>query len=145
MQKILIDGDACPVVKITEETAKGFSIPVVIFIDTNHVMKSDYSEVVVIGAGADAVDMALINRCREGDIVVTQDYGLAAMALGKKATVIHQDGWLYTNDNIDTLLDMRYVGKKIRRAGGRTKGPKKRSSECDIKFREKLIELIREK
>ncbi len=142
--KILIDGDACPVVKITEEVARAFSIPVIIFIDTNHVMKSDYSEVIVIGAGADAVDMALINRCSSGDIVVTQDYGLAAMALGKNATVLHQDGWLYTDENIDRLLDMRYIGKKIRRAGGRTKGPKKRNHECDEIFREKLRSLLAE-
>jgi hypothetical protein len=93
-----VDADACPVVRIVEQVAKKNNIPVMLLCDTNHVLTSDYSEVKMIGAGADAVDFALINLCVKSDIVVTQDYGVAAMALGKGAYAIHQSGKWYTND-----------------------------------------------
>ena len=101
---VYIDADACPVTRIAERVAKEYSIPVVLLCDTNHVLISGYSTVKVIGAGADAVDIALINLCRPGDIVITQDYGVAAMALGKGAKAIHQSGKIYSEDNISGLL-----------------------------------------
>ena len=103
---IYVDADACPVVRIVERIAKQYSIPVILLCDTNHVLSSDYSEVKIIGAGADAVDFALISLLKkdQGDIVVTQDYGVAAMALGKGAYAIHQSGRWYTNENIDRML-----------------------------------------
>ena len=109
--RIYVDADACPVVKITEQIASKYGLPVTLICDTNHILISDYSEVRVIGAGADAVDLALINLCQSGDIVVTQDYGVAAMALGKKAYAIHQNGWQYTAENIDRLLMKRHMAK----------------------------------
>ena len=81
--QIFVDADACPVIGIVEKVAKEHSIPVTLLCDTNHVLSSDYSEVIVVGAGADAVDYKLISICHKGDIVVSQDYGVAAMALGK--------------------------------------------------------------
>ena len=104
MMTILIDADACPVTRIAERIAREHGIPCVLLCDTAHVLRSDYSEVRTVGAGADAVDLALINLCRPGDIVVTQDYGVAALALGKRAYAIHQSGRWYTDDNIDELL-----------------------------------------
>jgi uncharacterized protein YaiI (UPF0178 family) len=117
--KIYVDADACPVVGIVEQVARKNNIPVVLLCDTNHVLSSDYSEVKIIGAGADAVDFALINMCKKCDIVVTQDYGVAAMALGKGAYAIHQSGKWYTNDNIDRMLMERHLNKKSRRASGK--------------------------
>ena len=105
--RILIDADACPVYRIAERIAKENHIPVILFSDTNHVLTSDYSEIRVIGAGTDAVDFALINASKAGDIIITQDYGVAAMALGKGAWAIHQSGKWYTNDNIDQMLMCR--------------------------------------
>ena len=102
--KIFVDADACPVIDIVEDIATKYNIPVTLLCDTNHVLTSDYSEVVVVGAGADAVDYKLISICHRGDIVVTQDYGVAAMALGKGAFAIHQSGKWYTNENIDQML-----------------------------------------
>ena len=87
--QIFVDADACPVVAIIEKIAKENSIPVTLLCDTNHVLSSAYSEVIVVGAGADAVDYKLISICHKGDIVVSQDYGVAAMALGKGAYAIH--------------------------------------------------------
>ena len=95
---IYIDADACPVTRIVERVAREYAIPVVLLCDTNHILTSDYSTIKVIGAGADAVDIALINLCQRGDIVVTQDYGVAALALGKGAKAIHQSGQWYTDD-----------------------------------------------
>ena len=86
--RILVDADSCPVVSIVEKTAKKYEIPVVLLCDTNHVLYSDYSEVITVGAGADAVDFKLVSLCQKGDIVVTQDYGVAAMILGKGASVV---------------------------------------------------------
>jgi len=144
--KIFIDADACPVVRETEEVAAKYSVPVVLLCDTNHVLHSDYSEVKVIGAGADAVDFALVNCCQAGDLVVTQDYGVAAMALGKKAYAIHQNGWQYTNENIERLLMERHLVKKARRASSKShlKGPRKRSAEDNWQYQEKLERLLRQ-
>jgi uncharacterized protein YaiI (UPF0178 family) len=111
---IYVDADACPVTRIVEKVAKEYHIPVVLLCDTNHVLTSDYSTVRVIGAGADAVDIALINMCAAGDIVVTQDYGVAAMALGKGAKAIHQSGRQYTDENIDGLLADRSFEESFR-------------------------------
>ena len=84
--RVFVDADACPVVGIIEKVAKEYNVPVTLLCDTNHVLFSDYSEVIVVGAGADAVDYKLISICHKGDIVVSQDYGVAAMALGKGLT-----------------------------------------------------------
>ena len=142
--RIFVDADGCPVVRQTEKVAIKYDVPVTLLCDTNHILQSDYSEVKVIGAGADAVDFALVNLCHEGDVVVTQDYGVAAMALGKKAYAIHQNGWLYTNENIDRLLMERHITKKARRASGKhhLKGPRKRLEDDDIKFKEALERLL---
>ncbi|MCI9539310.1 MAG: YaiI/YqxD family protein [Eubacterium sp.] len=143
--KIYVDADACPVVSIVEQVAGKYKIEVMLLCDTNHVLNSDYSEVKIIGAGADAVDFALINLCKKNDIVVTQDYGVAAMALGKGAYAIHQSGKWYTDQNIDQLLMERHFGKKARRASGKNhlKGPKKRTEEDDVKFFRSFEKLIK--
>lgn len=141
---LLIDADACPVVRITEQIAQKYDIPVTLLCDTNHVLSSDYSEVVVVGAGADAVDYKLIGICHRGDIVVSQDYGVAAMALGKGAYAIHQSGKWYTNENIDRMLMERHLNKKARKATHKNhvKGPKKRTAEDDVRFAASLEKLI---
>ena len=109
--KIFVDADACPVVGIVEKIAEKYDVPVTLLFDTNHVLASEYSEVIVVGAGADAVDYKLISLCHRGDIVVSQDYGVAAMALGKGAYAIHQSGKWYTDENIDQMLMERHINK----------------------------------
>ena len=141
--KIYIDADACPVTRIAERVAKEHGIPVVLLCDTNHVLNSDYNEIRVIGAGADAVDIALINLCQRGDIVVTQDYGVAALALGKGAKAIHQSGRWYTDENIDGLLMERHMARVARRkTKNHLKGPAKRTEEDDKRFEEGFQRLI---
>lgn len=142
--KIFVDADACPVVRIVEKIAKKYQVPVTLLCDTNHVLSSDYSEVMIVGAGADAVDFKLISLCHQGDIVVTQDIGEAAMALGKKAYAIHQSGKWYTDENIDQILMERHLAKKARRASSKNhlKGPCKRNAEDDQRFAESFERLL---
>lgn len=144
--RILVDADACPVTSIVECTAEQYKIPVILLCDTNHILKSDYSEVRVVSAGTDAADFALVGLCAPGDIVVTQDYGVAAMILGKGGYGIHQNGRWYTNENIDWLLMERDLNKKARRSKAKhhIKGPAKRTREDDRKFAESLERLIKQ-
>lgn len=143
--QIYVDADACPVVKIIERTAKKYEIEVTLLCDTNHVLQSDYSDVIVVGAGADAVDFKLVTLCKKGDIVCTQDYGVAAMVLGKGCFCIHQNGRWYTNDNIDELLMQRHIAKKARRTSKKNhfKGQAGRTKEDDIRFEESFEKLIK--
>ena len=142
--QIFVDADACPVVAIVEKIAKEHNVPVTLLCDTNHVLSSAYSEVVIVGAGADAVDYKLISICHKGDIVVSQDYGVAAMALGKGAYAIHQSGKWYTNDNIDQMLMERHLNKKARRSFHKNhiKGPKKRTAEDDERFAQSFEKIV---
>lgn len=142
--EIFVDADACPVTEIVEEIANKYNINVTLLCDTNHVLYSDYSNVIIVGAGSDAVDYKLISMCGSGDIVVSQDYGVAAMALSKGAYPIHQSGRWYTDENIDRLLMERHLNKKARKSSGKNhiKGPSKRTKDDDMRFRESFEKLI---
>ncbi|RJS59055.1 YaiI/YqxD family protein [Bacillus sp. PK3_68] len=142
MPTILIDADGCPVVDRALKVAKKFGLRVVLICDTAHVMQRDGAETVTVSKGADAVDFVLVNRVKKGDIVITQDYGLAAMVLAKNGYAIDQNGRLYTPDNIDQLLGFRHVAKKARQAGERMKGPRKRRKEDDQQFEERFIRVV---
>lgn len=142
--KIYVDADACPVVRIVEKVANKYDVPCTLLCDTNHVLHSEYSDVMIIGAGADAVDFKLISLVKRGDICVSQDYGVAAMALSKGCYAIHQSGKWYTNDNIDQMLMERHLAKKARRSTKKhhLKGPAKRTAEDDQRFEESFEKLI---
>ncbi len=139
--RILIDGDGCPVVDIAVKIAKQNNIECIIFCDTAHVFNKEGAQTITVSSGADNVDFVLVNNAVRGDIVITQDYGLAAMCLAKKAIPISQDGKIFDNENIDGLLMQRHTAKKIRMSGGRLKGPSKRTAAQDKAFEEKLMEL----
>lgn len=140
--KILIDGDGCPVIDITIKIAIENNIECVLLSDTTHNFDKYNIQVITVSKGADSVDFAIVNMLQNGDIVVTQDYGLAAMCLAKKAIPLNQNGVIFTNENIDSLLFTRYVSKKIRMAGGRTKGPSKRDNKNDELFEKALRKII---
>lgn len=141
---IYVDADACPVVGIVESLAEQYNIPVILVCDTNHIIHSDCSEVITVGAGADAVDYKLINMCHKGDIVVSQDYGVAAMALVKGAYAIHQSGTWYTDENIDRMLMERHLNKKARRASHKNhiSGPRKRTDAVDEHFAQSFEKMV---
>lgn len=140
--RLLVDADACPVKDIIVRVAKAFRLEVIMFIDTSHVLEDGYSHVITVDKERDGVDIALINRAQKGDIVVTQDYGLAAMVLGKGGLAIHQNGLVYSAQNMDRLLFERHLGQKIRRAGKRTGTVRKRTKEDDQHFESSLRHLI---
>ena len=140
--KLLIDADGCPVVDIAVRLCKHWALPCLVLCDTAHEFHRDGAETLVFDKGADSVDYALVNRVLPGDIVVTQDYGLASMCLARKARVLHQDGWEYTLDNIDALLLVRHDSRKHRAAGNRMKGPKKRTPQQDEAFSQALSSLL---
>ncbi len=142
--KILVDADACPVKSIIVKMAKKRNIPVTMLVDTSHELNDGYSTVITVDKHADSVDFALMGILTSEDIVVTQDFGLAAMVLGKGARVLNQNGLIFTDDNIDKLLMERHLGQKIRRSGGRTKGPAKRRVQDDASFEVALCEVINE-
>ncbi|MFE6168031.1 YaiI/YqxD family protein [Viridibacillus arvi] len=144
MTRILIDADGCPVVDLIIKIAKEFQLNVTIFCDTAHQIEREGADTVMVSKGSDAVDFVLVNRLQKGDIVVTQDYGLAAMVLAKSGYAIDQNGRNYTSGNIEQLLFTRHLGQKIRQAGGRTKGPKKRSKEANLEFAEAFRRLCKE-
>lgn len=140
--RILIDADGCPVVDATIALAKEYGLECIILCDTAHYFNRVGARTVVLSQGADSVDFALVNMVRMGDIVVTQDYGLAAMCLARKSRPINQNGLVYHDGNIDGLLASRHTAQKIRRGGGRTKGPTKRTLEQDTNFIFQLRKLI---
>ena len=140
--KILVDADACPVKEIIVRLAKKRNIPITMLIDTSHEWSDGYSEVITVDKQADSVDFALMGLLTREDIVVTQDFGLAAMVLGKGARAVNQNGMVYTDDNIDKLLMERHIGAKVRRGGGRTKGPAKSTKEDNDRFEAAFVKLI---
>ena len=140
--KILLDADGCPVVDIALRLGKQFGIPCLILCDTAHEFHRPGCETLVFDKGADSVDFSLVNRVSPGDIVITQDYGLASMCLAKNARVLHQDGWEYTCDNIDALLQVRHDSRKYRASGGRMKGQKKRTLAQNAAFEASLKTML---
>lgn len=140
--RLLIDGDGCPVVAECLVLAKKYKLSCLIFCDTAHEIQREGAVTITVDQGADSVDFALVNKLEKGDIVLTQDYGLAAMCLGRKVRVIHQDGMIYSEDNIDSLLLARHTAQKIRRGGGRLGGNKKRTSQQNLEFIKSLEGLI---
>lgn len=140
--KILVDADACPVKKIIVNIAKSKNIHVIMLIDTSHEINDGYSEVVMVDKARDSVDFALVNKVDKGDIVVTQDYGVAAMTLAKGAKAINQNGLIYSDENMNKLLFERHLSQKVRRSGGRVSGPSKRTMEQDEKFKKSFEFLL---
>lgn len=143
--RLFIDADGCPVTDIAVGLAAMYHIPCTIVCDTAHEIQRTGAETVTVSKGADSADFALVNLVQAGDLVVTQDYGLAAMCLSKQAVVLHQDGFLYTEDNINELLFFRAEAKRIRRGGGRMKGPGKRTKQQDHDFYRSLETLLKER
>ena len=142
--KVLIDADACPVTDIAVSLCRNAGRECILFCDTAHEFHREGAQTLVFDKGADSVDFALVNRVCSGDIVVTQDYGLASMCLARGAVILHQDGWQYTPDNIDGLLFQRHAAREYRAAGGRTKGPAKRKHQQDLAFSQAFEKLLQQ-
>lgn len=144
MRKVLIDADGCPVVDITVNIAQEHQLECIILCDTSHFFQKEGAVTITVDKGPDSVDFALVNMLQAGDLVITQDYGLAAMCLARQAFPMNQDGMLYNQENIDGLLMARHTAREIRNSGGRLKGHKKRVESKNIAFEETLRRLLEE-
>lgn len=140
--RVLIDADGCPVVDIGIRLCKKYNIECLLLCDTAHEMSREGAQTLVFDKGADSVDLALANRTQPGDLVITQDYGLASLCLARRASVLHQDGWEYTDYNIQALLFQRHESRKYRAGGGRIKGPAKRTHQQDKDFESAMERLL---
>jgi len=143
--RILIDADSCPVIDLTEEISEEYKIEVLIFVDYDHQLDSDYGKIIKMDTENQSVDMEIVNRSQSGDIVITQDYGLAALVLGRGVYVLNFYGKEYTEHNIDNLLMRRHHNAKMRRAGKRHPSHSKRTQKDDSKYKKGLIEIIERK
>ena len=140
--RIVIDADGCPVVNIAVRMARERQLPCLIVCDISHRFEREGAETITVSKGADSADFKIANLTTSQDIVITQDYGLAAMCLTRGARVLHQDGFLYTPENIDALLFERHHSKKLRAARVRMKNIPKRTKAQDLAFEEKLCALL---
>ena len=131
---LLIDADACPVTADALAVARRAGVPVVIAgnttqnlerhpRDVSHARHGFWVDTLAVSCGADSADFAIVEALQPGDVVVTQDIGLAAMVLGRGARAIGVRGRVYSTATIDSDLFIRAEEKKVRRAGGRTRGP----------------------
>ncbi len=141
--RVLIDADGCPVVRLAAEKCRELAVPCLLFCDTAHQFSLEGVQVITVDKGADSVDFALVGRILPGDVVITQDYGLASMSLARGARVLHQDGKEYTSQNIQGLLFLRHEAGKFRRSGGRVKGPSKRTKAQDQAFSAALSAILK--
>mgnify|MGYP001073624884 CR=1 FL=1 len=144
--RIIIDGDACPqkVREICENAAGEFGVELITVVDMDHYIQSSH-QVVVVEQGRDSVDYKIVQMFKEGDILVTQDYGLASLVLSKATAIIHTSGFFINKNNMDSLLQSRYISERVRKQGIKTKGPSKRTKEQDENFKKCLYKVLHEK
>lgn len=141
--KIYVDADASPIVDIAIDIAKEHSLDIIIVKNYAHKIENEYAEIVSVDISKDSADFYIVNRIDSGDIVITQDYGLAALCLSKNAIVLHQDGFLYTQDNIQGMLNTRHIHSELRRQGEYHGKAKKRKPYENDNFEKLLLDIIK--
>jgi uncharacterized protein YaiI (UPF0178 family) len=143
--KIYIDADACPVKDIIISEGRSAEIPVILVTSFSHFSTAEQPsgvQIIYVDSGAEAADYRIMKLAKSGDIIVTQDYGLASLGLAKGCVVLHHKGFSYTNENIDQLLQTRYLSAMARKSGKRTKGPKPFTAEDREQFRRLFEQVI---
>ncbi|GGA20534.1 YaiI/YqxD family protein [Paenibacillus physcomitrellae] len=140
---IVVDGDSCPVKQEIAQTARAFSVPVLMVASFDHLLQeSEGVRVARVDRSSQSADMFIANHIASGDIVITQDYGLAALAIAKCCDVLSPRGETYDAGNIDYLLERRHVQAKARRGGRHSKGPRPFTAEDRVRFQQKLTKLL---
>lgn len=140
--KIYIDADGCPVVKIGVKLAKEYNLEIIIVKNFAHNINEPYAEVISVDISRDSADFYIVNRVDKGDIIITQDYGLATLCLSKQTIPINQNGLIFTKDNIDGLLNRRHLHQELRNQNKRHGNIKKRKPEADENFEKSLRKVI---
>lgn len=143
--KIYVDADGSPVVNIAVNIAKEYDLEIIIVKNFAHEIHDSYAEVVSVDISNDSADFYIVNKIEGGDIVVTQDYGLASLSLAKEAIPINQNGFVFTRDNIDGMLNRRHLHQQLRKQNKRHGNIKKRKSEADKSFEKSLRKLVESK
>ncbi|MGD6969257.1 YaiI/YqxD family protein [Rossellomorea vietnamensis] len=146
--KIYVDADACPVKDIIISEAANFEIEVILVSSFSHFSNAEQPSgvrTIYVDSGAEAADYRIVKLVKKGDMLVTQDYGLASLGLAKGIIVLHHKGFRYTNENIDQLLQTRYLSAMARKGGQRTKGPKPFTAEDREQFRYLFKQVISRK
>lgn len=141
---IIVDADACPVKAEIEQAGRQFGVQVVLVASFDHKMKMNPGvKVVQVDRSDQSVDLYIANQIRSGDILVTQDFGLAALGLAKGSICLTNRGQEYTDSSIDYLLERRHASAKLRRNGKHTKGPKPFTEEDRKNFLHGLTKLLK--
>lgn len=140
--QIIIDADACPVNDIVISFARTNAIPCIMVSDMNHVLKSDYATVYTVDKGRDSADFKIMKLAQKGDVVVTQDYGLASLLISKSVYAIHPSGKIYDSDSMDLMLYERFMAQKARNEGKRTKNMSKRTKQDNLTFKTAFEQLV---
>ena len=144
--KIYVDADGCPVVNNVVSICRDYGLDVVIVKNYAHKIDSDYASIISVDISRDSVDFFIVNKLEKGDLVVTQDYGLAAMCLSRQALAINQNGIVYSDDNMDGMLNSRHFNMELRRQGKfYGKSPKRKLKDnkaFDLRFRSLIEGLI---
>jgi len=143
--KILLDADGSPVRQETVSLAQEHQIPLYIISNINHMIEEPYGEILTVDHDKDAADFKILSLIEPGDLVITQDYGLASLVLAKEAHAMHHDGWFYTNFNMEALLMRRHLNAKARKKGNRPPSTKKRTELQNVKFKHSLEQFILDK
>lgn len=140
--RILVDADGCPVVGLTIKVAKEYGLDIIIVKNYAHEIHDSYATIITVDISNDSADFYIVNKVEKGDIVVTQDYGLAAMAISKGAICINQNGLIISSQNIDGLLNRRHLNQELRRERKHYSKFKKRNALADVQFEKNLRKLI---
>ncbi|WP_317366817.1 DUF188 domain-containing protein [uncultured Tyzzerella sp.] len=143
--KLIIDADGCPVTNIAINIALKNNLKIMVVSDTSHIFnfENDNISYIIADKGLNSADFLILNKCIKNDVIITQDYSLAAMCLSKSCFVINQNGYVYTNDNIDELLLRSHIGKKLRKAGKSDFKIKKRTKNQDENFIKSFQNLLK--
>ncbi|MCF8019933.1 MAG: DUF188 domain-containing protein [Vallitaleaceae bacterium] len=139
---VRVDGDACPVRASILQITNKHKVETIIYTDVNHEFSYETTCVITVDQGIDSVDLAIVRDIKVGDVVITNDYGLASLVLGKKGYAMDANGRAFTLNNIDQLLFERHMHKSLRMMKKKHKGPKKRDRHADVLFRENFEALL---
>lgn len=140
--KIFVDADGCPVVNLSIKIAKEYDLDIIIVKNYAHIIEDSYATIITVDISRDSADYYIVNNAKKDDIIVTQDYGLAAMAISKGAICVNQYGLIISSNNIDGLLNKRHINQKLRREQKKYTKFKKRDKSADIKFENSLKRLV---
>jgi uncharacterized protein YaiI (UPF0178 family) len=144
MRQVWVDADACPrsVMHFLRSNQAKLGYDLWTVSSSNHLLSGEQH--ITVDPEPQAVDLVIANRMQAGDIVVTQDWGLAAIVLGKDGQAIAPSGLIYTSERMPFMLEQRNVLARHRRGGGRTKGPAARTTADDQRFQRAFMQLLRQ-